>query len=411
MGQATSNLSLILFFAVALILLLAAIWYLMGSLKKSEAPAIDGNSIYKRQLEELKQSLELGQIDETDYENARLEIGRRMARNKRESVQISSPINPRYVALLIGLFGLSTIATYFFVGSPGFGDMPIAKREKELLARDPNTLTTGEIKLIIEQKMREKPNDATPHLLMGKILAGEGRDDEALRAYQAALRREDKNPEIYAEIGGVIFRLSGNVASPESNGAIKDALALDKNNMTALFYSGQFKWAAGDKTGAMDIWRDAWQRFPSKDENQPSQQQFGLLTRIVPEISKIEKGPMMGGKKGPMMGGAMGGGAMGASEAPFMAAMAAGGNPQDFIKTMVQNRVDALKQSPDDIGLRVSVIKVLLTSGKIDEAKKTYEDGINLYKNDKFKTQILEVAAMMLQSSQPGTDNGGNMGG
>jgi cytochrome c-type biogenesis protein CcmH len=401
MGQASSNLSLILFFAVAIILLLSAIWYLMGSLKKSEAPDIDANSIYKKQLDELKQSLELGQIEQSDYENARLEIGRRMARNKRENVKISSPINPKFVAVLVGLVGLATVATYFFIGSPGFSDAPIAKREKELLARDPSTLNSGEIKLIIEQKMREKPNDAMPHLLMGKILAGEGRDDEALRAYQAALRRDDNNAETLAEIGGVIFRLSGNVPSPQSSGAIKDALELDKDNLTALFYSGQFKWAAGDKVGAMNIWRDAWQRFPSKDDSQPSQKQFGLLTRIVPEVSKIEKGPMAGGKKGPMGGG----------EAPFMAAMAAGDNPEEFIKTMVQNRVDALKQSPDDIGLRVSVIKVLLNSGKIAEAQKTYEEGINLFKNDKFKTQILEVAAMMLQAPASGQDAGKTAGG
>lgn len=385
MNSASFNLSLILFFIFAAIILLAAIWYMVRGIKNNNAPEGDKNAVYRDQLEELKQALSLGQIDEKEYENARMEIGRRLARNKNAESKISAPINPKIAFIIAGIFGAATIVTYFFIGSPTMGDKPIAAREKELLARNPETLSTEEIKLILEQKSRENPKDATPHLLMGKILAGEGRDDEAMRAFQAALRRNPNDAETLAEIGGVIFRLSGNVESADSDGALVAALKIDPANMTARFYQGLIKWDAGQKEQALNIWRAGWEKYPQNDPKR-----LAIIARIVPEISKLDKGPNS----------ADGG------EAPFMAAMQSGQDPKEFIKTMVSNRLVSLAQDPNDIGLRLSSMRVLLMSGDVNHAQKVYNDGLARYKSDRFKSEILEVAAMMAQNAPQNTRQG-----
>ena len=62
------------------------------------------------------------------------------------------------------------------------------------------------------------------------------RDNDALHAFQAALRRDGNNAETLAELGGTFLRLSDYQIDKEFLGAEAAALKLEPDNSTAHFY-------------------------------------------------------------------------------------------------------------------------------------------------------------------------------
>lgn len=386
----------------SLLLLLICGRWLLGAIKSQESPQIDETIIYKNQLSELEKDKEVGSISEEDYNAARLEIGRRLALSKKDKKDIkSSALSNKLIFASVLLMGFGATAIYMFIGRPFLRDVPFSAQEKYLLSVNPETLKPNEIMAILQDRARKDPKDPAPHLLMGKILATDGKDEEAMRAFQAALRRDNKNADALAELSGVIYRLNGNKPSPQSDGAMAAALRADPNNLTAKFYFGQYMWDNGDKEKAIQIWEQAYNSYPKGD-----MKRAGLAARIAELASKLDVGPNMKGPKmgGPMMGGSMSGGPMsgsmgaggpmmgGAAGGPMMAALAAGMNPQDFINSMIAQRQAKLEANPSDIGLRLSLARVMINQGKVADANKLIDDGMKLSANDEMKTQIFQIA-------------------
>lgn len=99
------------------------------------------------------------------------------------------------IAILLAGF-VATIA-YIFVGNAGLPDQPYSGRLADLQARDPTQLSPAETLARLESLVREQPEDPQPHFFIGEMMRAQGRDADAVRAYQSALRRDPAyNPEI-----------------------------------------------------------------------------------------------------------------------------------------------------------------------------------------------------------------------
>lgn len=163
----------------------------------------------------------------------------------------------RDIIILAACVGLGVVG-YLFIGSPGMGGEPIKAREAALAARiqtAPETLTPAEALSLLEARVKSAPEDATPHYFIGNMMRQQGRLDDAMRAYQSALRRDERYIDAIIALADVLVEARGD--GTITNDAMRlygRAYALEPRLTDAGFLAGLGAWQAGDKETAQQAW-------------------------------------------------------------------------------------------------------------------------------------------------------------
>lgn len=148
--------------------------------------------------------------------------------------------------------GLLAIGAYWFLGKPGMMDEPLSDRiaELEKQARTAaDTLTGDQMMAIIQKRAQESPKDPEPHKYMGDLLAAVGNPNEAILAYQSALRRDpDYRPAIEA-LADLLFKLSGRV-DPSTRDLYRRAYELDPSDLRIGYFAALGDWQEGKRAEA-----------------------------------------------------------------------------------------------------------------------------------------------------------------
>jgi cytochrome c-type biogenesis protein CcmH/NrfG len=98
---------------------------------------------------------------------------------------------PTRIGVLV--IGLGAVAIYWTLGRPDMGDLPLDVRIAEIEARErdnPESVTAQDFLVMQEALARNAPNDPEPYRKIGDLYFTNGRMEEALAAYQTALRRD-----------------------------------------------------------------------------------------------------------------------------------------------------------------------------------------------------------------------------
>lgn len=338
-----------MFWLALLVALVGAAWWVLragargGALESDRADL----QVYQDQIAEIERDLAQGRISEEAAQAGKLEIGRRLVQARDRILGEGPRLGKLAMTSVAAVIALGAGGLYLIYGSPQKTDQPFVQREAELLSRPPETLSEDEIMLLLQEQAKKAPEDPMPHALMAQVLGSAGRDQDALRAYQAAIRRDPKNADLIAETGAVLMRLNEGVVGADAKSAFDAALQLKPNSVSARFYLGLADWQAGKKTEALAAWRTAYS-LNAKD----AEGQMQLVTRVADILSQLDRGP-------------------GEEAGPPMAAMAnAGPDAQKaFIETMIAKRIDRLAENPSDPSLRLSAARVLLMTGKLKEAR------------------------------------------
>lgn len=156
--------------------------------------------------------------------------------------------------IAILLAGLIASVGYFFIGRPSLPDRPYSQRAAELAERDPKTLTPSETLARLELLVRQQPDNAQPHYFIAELLRGQGRDDDAVRAYQSALRRDDRHVPAMIGLADALTRLAGGKVGADAQRIYARALVLDPTQVRAGFLIGYADWQTGDATAARARW-------------------------------------------------------------------------------------------------------------------------------------------------------------
>ena len=338
-----------MFWLALLVALVGAAWWVLragargGALESDRADL----QVYQDQIAEIERDLAQGRISEEAAQAGKLEIGRRLVQARDRILGEGPRLGKLAMTSVAAVIALGAVGLYLIYGSPQKTDQPFVQREAELLSRPPETLSEDEIMLLLQEQAKKAPEDPMPHALMAQVLGSAGRDQDALRAFQAAIRRDPKNADLIAETGAVLMRLNEGVVGADAKSAFDAALQLKPNSVSARFYLGLADWQAGKKTEALAAWRTAYS-LNAKD----AEGQMQLVTRVADILSQLDRGP-------------------GEEADPPMAAMAnAGPDAQKaFIETMIAKRIDRLAENPSDPSLRLSAARVLLMTGKLKEAR------------------------------------------
>lgn len=165
------------------------------------------------------------------------------------------------LALAIGALLLAG-GIYFGIGTPGMADQPMSERAAELARKAPEDMTVSEWLARAEALSVEHPEDPEPHFMIGAALSRQGRDDDALRAYQSALRRDPGYVPALVAMGDAVMRLSQGEITRDAASLYAEAHRIDPTQVRAGFLVGVSAWQDGDQAQARAIWQDMAQAIP-----------------------------------------------------------------------------------------------------------------------------------------------------
>lgn len=358
---------------------LCAVWVLRSAARAPARAEDPEAAVYRDQLAELERDRQRGLINDAEFDAARLEVGRRLAALGDAAAPARAPVSPRWVLGLAVAAPVAALGLYLWLGNPGAPDLPFEARRAELAARaasDPGALKPDELIALLEEDARDRPDDPRPHLFLGQVLASQGRYDDALRATQAALRRDPKNPDALVQAGVTLIELNQGKVDEQSRRLFSAALVLQPSNPAPMLYLGLAEHQAGKPDEAFNIWRTGFAALKPDDPRR-----MAFAAGVADALSQLDRGP--------------------GEQAPAMAAGMGAGDRQAFIAQMVANRGARAAANPRDVAAQLSYARVAAVMGQRDGALAALRRGRAAAGNDPLLAAVYQVAEEFLPTPPP----------
>ena len=177
---------------------LAVLWPLSRQRKAASSPREAELAVYRDQLAEIERDRERGLLVETEAEAARIDVSRRLlaADAARDGTDAIGAIGRRRTAAILSLAGIPLLALvlYSAVGSPEFHDVRIEERSRA-------GMELATIVRSIEGKLDKNPDDGRGWEVLVPYYLSVGRNEDALKAQQNALRLLGPTSEREATFG------------------------------------------------------------------------------------------------------------------------------------------------------------------------------------------------------------------
>lgn len=138
--------------------------------------------------------------------------------------------------VIAGVTGAGAIALYVMLGSPGVGDGGLSARLDGLREREPESLTPEEIRFVLEQRVRQYPDDAQAWEYVGTLRMAAGSFAEAETAFSKALRLDGPKADRLIKLAEARLREAGGIVTPSALKAVDAALSLEPNNAGAKLF-------------------------------------------------------------------------------------------------------------------------------------------------------------------------------
>jgi cytochrome c-type biogenesis protein CcmH len=181
--------------------------------------------------------------------------------------------------IIVGLVALVGAGAYWWIGRPELPGQPLESRMAALEARaatDAESFNAAEVMALLQHRARKAPDDPLPHKFMGDILQGAGEAQQAMLAYQAALRRAPGDAAALAALADLRFKMAG-ALDETTAGLYVAAWQADPSNPRIGYMAGLADWQAGRKDEAQALWARIEESVPRED---PRQQMFRALREM-----------------------------------------------------------------------------------------------------------------------------------
>lgn len=270
------------FWAVAggLVLAVAAVMLRALSRPVDAAPVADpqGIKVYRDQLTEVERDLARGVIGADEAGRLRTEVQRRLLdadRAGREAAQARRPWPLAPVAAAVALTLLGGAAVYYWLGAPGYPDLPLAARLEmsdelyrtrpaqavaEAQAPAPAAPQADAEFLALMEKLRAavaaRPDDLQGLELLARNEAVLGRYAEAARAQDHLLALLGDAATVGQHLDAVQYLVAaaGGYVSPEAEAHLTRVLAADPQNGLARYYAGLMFAQIGRADRTFEFW-------------------------------------------------------------------------------------------------------------------------------------------------------------
>ena len=359
-------------------------------------------AVYRDQLAEVDRDAARGTISPAEAERSRVEISRRILEADRAltgGVGRAVTGGPAVVpALMIGVALAGAVGLYWWLGAPGYPDLPMSDRLVKAAARhadrpsqaeaesnttlpSPPPPDPGYADLVarLREAVAARPDDLTGLRLLVRNEAALGNYAAAAEAQAklVALTGAEATAEDYAGLADLYVLATDGYVSPEAEAAANAALARDPENGTARFYLGLMWTQTGRPDLAFGIWRALLEEGPEEAPwIGPIRDQIAFLAAAA-GVTYTPPGALKGPTAGDM-------------------AAAAGMSAEDrmgMIRGMVEQLSDRLASDGGSVEEWSRLISSLGVLGEKDRAKAAWDDAQKAFEGQAKALDALRQAA------------------
>ena len=354
-----------LFWILVAILTAAVAAVLLLPLMRAAEPLPSRHShdieVYRDQLGELARDREAGLIGSEEAELARAEIARRMlaasaadqaVAERTPKRLLSNRLAQAFIFLCLPAVGL---CLYLTTGSPGVPAQPLAAR-----LADPG----DDVNILIakaENHLALNPQDGAGWDLLAPIYMRHGRVDDAVAAYDRAIRLLGPTPARMGGYAEALVAQAGGLVTSEAQNALQKALALDPDDPRSAFYLALGLKQEGKHTDALAAFRKLAERSPADAP------WLSLVNQHMAELAAAPAGP------GPAAPGNPAPGDIAAAEEMNA------GDRQAMIRGMVDSLASRLKEDPANLEGWMRLIRSYVVLDQRDRAKDALHDGLRAF--------------------------------
>lgn len=221
-------------------------------------------AVYRDQLAEIDRDMARGLIGSEEARATRNEVARRMLAAAGPT-DMAEPAHAspgaRRAAYVSALLGIPVVAlsTYLAFGRPDLPGMPQAERVAMAVERTDFDALVAKI----EAHLAGNPRDAQGWLVLAPAYRGMGRYGDAAEAYARALAIAPATADLLTDLGEVLVLADEGLVNARAREAFRRALALDPENIKALFYRGLAERQDGRHEEALSTWRSMLEDAPA----------------------------------------------------------------------------------------------------------------------------------------------------
>ncbi len=239
-------------------------------------------AIYRDQLAELEKDRAGGELGEADFLEAQAELKRRLLEDTAGDGGTGAAVggapasSRRTLALLLVFLPLTAAGLYWALGNPTALD-PMARRD--FSRQDIDDMVAS-----LAAKLEKEPENYQGWLMLARSYKALGRYDEAERAFEKAMPVVEKNAQLLGAYADLLAAKAGGSLEGKPEELIGRALALDPDDLQALWLAGTVAFNRKDFATALRHWQHALELLPPESEDAK------MLTGIVAEArDKLEK--------------------------------------------------------------------------------------------------------------------------
>ncbi|HNN66232.1 MAG TPA: c-type cytochrome biogenesis protein CcmI [Pseudomonadales bacterium] len=267
-------------FAMAIALLIClALAFILLPLRRATAAQVSEASrqqtnlaLHRRRLDDLQQEHRRGEIDDAALAALTLELERDLLVDvdsaEPSSAGTTTPASlwSRHwlVLLVAGLLPLVALLLYGRLG--GIDQIELTRLSERLTQTAVESPEFPALQEQLASRLQPTANQLSGWYLLASSALQNGRLDLATDTLQQIARLNGEstdNAPVYAQLAQVAFQQAGQKITPQIEGWIQQALALDPDEPTALGLLGIAAFARSDYQAAIDAWQHALTRTPA----------------------------------------------------------------------------------------------------------------------------------------------------
>ncbi len=279
----------ILFWLIVSVLVLIAFLFILPAFWRRQLIA-DANldqeniTIAQYRLAELKESRLSGALSESEYAEqlADLELALSDDLDIKTAAKVTNAQGRWVVYVVLIVVPLLSTGLYFLLGN-----YPAVSHSAEMSV-DTERLKLAEINKMVTrlaEKMQDNPDNGQGWLMLGQSYRALEQYPKAVEALANAYRLLGDKPEVMLLYADALANANDKNLIGKPSELIAKVLALEPDNMEALWLGGMAKAQSGEDQAAYDTWKKLLGLLPPGSEGQKQIQ--GLLDQLVAEKPQV----------------------------------------------------------------------------------------------------------------------------
>ena len=213
--------------------------------------------LYREHLEDLERAKSIGDIDEKQFEELKLELQKNLLAEGRTESADGYKLDGKTLILVLALV-VPIVSVVLYTQWGAKKDWDIYQLLEELPkaeSRDEYDNRMRELIIEVQARLNQTPDNLQLQNLLGQTSMALQDYDQAVSAYRSILKSFPDSPRVIANLAQAMFYRSGNTVTPEVREYVEKALSLapmlpEMHGLAGIDAKNQ-----GDLRGAIDHWK------------------------------------------------------------------------------------------------------------------------------------------------------------